>query len=372
MKYRKSYTALILITHLIIPSMAQENPDQLILTYSTPDSKEIYYSGRIDFSDPQAPKLISAGAYIKIKFQGSFCKVLLTNQFNDPAYNYISIELDGKYQGRKRVSEGMHEYLLAENLGDGQHTILLCKATEAATGYLEFRGIHCAGILPLDEIPERKIEYIGNSITCGAEMDTSYYPCNSDQYHDRHNAYLAYGPSLARELNADWVLSSVSGMGLIRNWNDEGPAFPEFYDYLYLNNDTSVLWEPDSYDPQLVTLCLGTNDNSEGDGSYDRQPLDSTRFIKAYIDFVGRIRKRYPDAMICLLTSPVFDGETRERFTRYQSETVAHFQDKGDRNLYSFTFSGHYNHGCTGHPSVEDHKNMKNELLPFIKQLMNW
>ena len=42
------------------------------------------------------------------------------------------------------------------------------------------------------------IEFIGNSITCGAAADPSEVPCDAGVYHDQHNAYAAYGPRVAR------------------------------------------------------------------------------------------------------------------------------------------------------------------------------
>lgn len=350
-----------------------QNSDHISTKFFSPDHDNIQYSGRIDRTDAKTPKLISAGAYIKLNFKGNNCTLLLSNQYEDPGYNYLSVELDGEYKGRVQVTKDQAEYKIAKDLSDDTHTLLLCKATEAENGFVGFRGVRCEDLLPIGDLPERKIEFIGNSITCGAEMDTTDYSCDSAQYHDHHNAYLAYGPVLARILNADWVLSAVSGRGLTRNWNNEGPPLPALYDNLYLDTDSSYKWKPDAYTPQLVTVCLGTNDNSEGDGSYDRKELDAERFINAYIDFIRKIRKRYPDAKICLINSPVFEGITKDKFEEYLSQTIDYLKtNDGDQNLSYFSFSRQYNNGCSGHPSLEDHRAMTNELLPFIRKLMNW
>ncbi|MBK8391465.1 MAG: hypothetical protein IPL23_20155 [Saprospiraceae bacterium] len=61
-----------------------------------------------------------------------------------------------------------------------------------------------------------------------AAADTSEYPCNSGFYHDQHNAYMAYGPRTARALGLDFVLSSVSGIGIYRTWNMESQICPKF------------------------------------------------------------------------------------------------------------------------------------------------
>jgi hypothetical protein len=334
-----------------------------------PDNKLIHYAGRIDFTDPQKPKLSSAGSYLQLNFKGRSCSVLLENENGGANYNFISVVCDGQYLGRTKIEKGEKKYTLVNGLADTKHTLLVCKATEALIGYVELRGIECFEILPLKDLPLHRIEFIGNSITCGAESDTSLVGCGKGNWQDRHNAYFAYGPIIARSLNADWVLSSVSGMGLTRNWNNEGPALPAFYNNLYLNADSSITWSGADFDPELVTICLGTNDNSLGDGSYDRKALDSAKFVSEYIIFVNRIHARYPKAIICCLNSPVFSGELRDLFAGYLDAVVASSQDK---RIYAFSYPKKFENGCGGHPDLEDHRKMADELLPFLKKITGW
>ncbi len=334
----------------------------------------IHYVGRIDFSDSLRPKLSSAGAYFTFTMRGTSCTILVENQYEETNHNYISVAIDGKYKGRIMIKKGVSSYTIAENMTYSAHNILVCKATESFIGYIELQGIRCKKILPAKKLPERKIEFIGNSITSGAEMDISAFLCDSGVWHDRHNAYLAYGPLVARSLNAQWVLSSISGMGLTRNWNNEGPGVPEFYDNLYLNADSTKPWTAECYSPDLVAICLGTNDNSLGDGSYDRKTLDSTTFVNAYIGFVSHIRSRYPKATICLINSPVFDGTDKERFKGYLEATVNAIKaTTGDEQVFAFTYVHVYGKdGCSGHPDVEEHQKMTKELVPYLKKIMGW
>jgi lysophospholipase L1-like esterase len=338
-----------------------------------PDNASIRYSGRIDFENPRQPKLISAGSYFTFDFTGSTCAIQLENEQEGNGFNFIAVECDGKYLGRIKVVKDQKKYVLVSGLEDTHHTILVCKATEALTGFIELLGIECENIALPGTKPNYRIEFIGNSITCGAESDISEYLCNSGNWQDRHNAYLAYGPRIARSLNAEWVLSSVSGMGLTRNWNTEGPALPAFYDNLYLNSDSSKKWTGADYNPGLVTICLGTNDNSDGDGSYDRKPLDPVKFVNEYIRFVKHIRQRYPLSIICLINSPVFDGELRLRFQSYLESTVNSLKNEtGDQKIFYFSFQKKYEGGCGGHPSADEHLLMADELLPFLKKITGW
>lgn len=338
-----------------------------------PDHSSIRYVGRIDFENLQKPKLISAGSFLTFSFTGTHCSVLLDYEFGSDGYAFIAVECDGNYLGRIKVYKGHEKYEVVSGLANTIHSIRICKATEAITGYIEVKGIVCNSMAADKQIPVHSIEFIGNSITSGAESDSSEYPCSSAVWHDRHNAYLAYGPRLARKLDADWVLSSVSGMGLTRNWNSEGPALPAYYDNLYLNSDFSRKWTGKEYNPELVTICLGANDYSTGDGSYDRKPIDSAVFVNEYIRFVKHIRQRYPAAIICLINSPVFDGDLRLQFQRYLESTVnAVKKETGDQKVFYFSYKHKYEGGCSGHPNTEEHQKMADELLPFIRKITGW
>ncbi|NQT24329.1 SGNH/GDSL hydrolase family protein [candidate division KSB1 bacterium] len=339
-----------------------------------PDHPNIHYTGRIDFSQPDKPRLHGAGSYLEFKFKGTDCKILLEDQHLDNHnHGYIAIELDGKYQGRIRIDKENTVYPVARGLDDSEHTLLICKATEAQTGYIDVLGIRCNEILPMDKDIKRRIEFIGNSMTCGALMDPSEIPCNSADWYDQHNAYLTYGPIIARALDTDWFLSSVSGMGLTRNWNTEGPTMPEVYHQTSLSPESITKWNFKSYTPDLVSICLGTNDFSDGDGSYERGLVDGNKFISTYIQFVKEIRARYPDATICCLNSPMVGGDIGKILNSYVMQVVNQMNTTfKDNNVHYFQFSRLYQSGCDWHPGLKDHKMIAEELLPFYKSVMNW
>ena len=369
---KKTKLLLILLIAQLPCCVSQQKQTELLSLFD-PDDHLIHYSGRIDFSNPNRPKLTGAGAYFQIAFRSSRCDILLEDQNLNNNHNYISIVLDGKYRGRIKISKDKTQYKIATNLKDTNHTLLVCKATEAQNGYIEFKGIICAKLLRLEDKRIRKIEFIGDSITCGMGLDASEIPCDLAEWYDQHNAYLAYGPLVCRELNADWLLSSVSGIGITRNWNSPGPTMPEVYENLYLNTDANSFWDAGNFVPDLVAICLGTNDFSDGDGSYERGELDSAKFVADYIRFVKRIRNRYPDAQICLLSSPMLSGQKSEQLQKNLSSVLQHIQDEEkDNKVHTFVFSRTYTNGCSTHPNKEEHQKMAEELLPFFKKVMDW
>ena len=287
--------------------------------------------------------------------------------------NYIAVELDGKYTGRIALDSSKQNYVIAKDLVDTDHTVLVCKTTESSIGYIEFSGIICNELVTLEDKNNRLIEFIGNSITCGMGLDTSGIPCESGEWYDQHNAYLAYGPLAARALNAEWLLSSVSGIGMTRYWNTAGPTMPEVYENLYLNDDSMKVWKPENLNPDLVSICLGQNDFSDGEGPNPRVELDSTDYAEDYIRFLKKIRKQYPDAQITCISSPMIDGDKKERLFSFLNSIVQYMHVKeNDTKVHLFEFKRTYNKGCSWHPSREDHLAMSYELLPFYKKIMGW
>jgi lysophospholipase L1-like esterase len=337
------------------------------------DNSCIQYTGRIDFFDPRKPKLVGAGCYLQARFKGTSIEILIQDEHLYGNRNYLALVLDGEYRGRIRTVKGQNSYLLADKLENREHTILVCKATEAAIGYVEFLGFNCHKLLPARQREQRKIEFIGNSITCGAEMDISASPCDSGEWYDRHNAYLAFGPLLARRLKAQWLLSSVSGIGIERNWNGIGPTMPQVYRSTYLQTNSIMTWDFSVYIPDLVVVGLGTNDFSDEDGKTPRALPDSAKFVHAYIEFLNTIRRNYPQAMICCLSSPVMEGEKAQILQRYLGEIMSYMsRNEHNAKITKFSFSRVYNHGCTGHPDRQEHVQMADELEPFLRQLMQW
>jgi len=216
------------------------------------------------------------------------------------------------------------------------------------------------------------IEFIGNSITCGAAADPSGTPCGTGEYHDQHNAYYAYGPRVARALGANFILSSVSGIGIYRTWNTDGPSMPQVYEKAGLQESDPRPWDFERYRPRIVSIALGTNDLSNGDGKHERQPFDSAVFTGAYIKFVQLVKSKYPGAQIALLSSPMINGDRRillQNCLTAVKEKIDALYPSGLRVALYF-FSPMKARGCAGHPNVEDHGVLAEELLPFFKGLL--
>lgn len=327
--------------------------------------------GRTVIDKNQNLEMISSAVHFGFSFEGTECKVYASIP-NAGGHNYLQYELDGVYQKRVKISGQAGESFVITAPASGTHTVWIYKATEAHTGPIMVQKITGKNLQAIKKPSAPFIEFIGNSITCGAAADPSEIPCGTGEYHDHHNAYYAYGPRVARALGADFMLSSVSGIGVYRNWNSDGPTMPQVYEKVDFQDHTTQLWNFDTYKPRVVSIALGTNDFSNGDGIRKRLPFDSGAFVSNYIKFVQLVKSKYSGAQIALLSSPMINGLSRTILQNCLTAVKEKIDSlyPADKKVALYFFQPMTAHGCDGHPSVEDHAILANELVPFFQKLL--
>ncbi|MFW0714327.1 GDSL-type esterase/lipase family protein [Pedobacter sp. N23S346] len=327
--------------------------------------------GRTIINVAKKLELISSAAHFGFKFSGDSC-VIFADVPNAWEHNYLQYEIDGVYQKRIRIDGNKPRPITIKATGKGEHTIWIYKATEAHTGAILIGNIVARKVKALTVPKAPLIEFIGNSITCGAASDTTDYPCGTGDYHDQHNAYLAYGPRVARKLGLNYLMSSVSGIGIYRTWNADGPAMPDVYEHLDFHANTKQQWDFKTYSPAIVSIALGTNDFSTGDGKSVRKPFDDSLFMKRYVNFIKLIKSKYPKAQIAILSSPMVKGAQQEVFEQLLVEIKNQVDAlyPQDREVKTFFFKPMDPHGCTSHPSVTDHLILADELYPFYRAML--
>ena len=111
-------------------------------------------------------------------------------------------------------------------------------------------------ILPPPPIQKHKMEFFGNSITCGyADEDTTGKDRGTSPY---ENGYLSYAALTARHFDAEFYSTSKSGIGITVSWFPL--TMPEMYDRLDATDPYSK-WDFSKYTPDVVVINLFQNDS---------------------------------------------------------------------------------------------------------------
>ena len=131
-----------------------------------------------------------------------------------------------------------------------------------------------------------------------------------------NNARLAFGSLVAENLDADYHVTAVSGIGLVRNYSDHVRRAPDARGVrlaVPAEHETRRSSTRTAFAPDAILIVLGTNDFSPGDNPPEdpRAPMDVDEYAEAYIAFVDQLLAddHYPDAHIFALGSPMLtDG----------------------------------------------------------------
>ncbi|QES89837.1 SGNH/GDSL hydrolase family protein [Rhizosphaericola mali] len=315
----------------------------------------LLYMGRVEILNSQ-PRLWTAGAYFRFAFSGDTCKVILEDELRyGVEHNYIEIQVDNDQPIRLRLNNKVDTINVIPSYKRNIHQAIICKDTETGIGYVGVNGIIVDQLLNTPKRKGKLFEFWGDSITCGASSDTSSVGCGKGRWEDQHNAYMSYGAQTARKLDADWVLSSVSGIGLMHSCCDMKIIIPQVWDKMDMRND-SLSWDF-SILPNVVFVCLGQNDGIQ----------DKITFYENYISFLKQLRTKYANQPIVLLTSPMADAKLRAFLKEEIKDVIEKGNANGLKNLYSYTFEKSYNGGCDYHPSVVENKEISDLLVRYIK-----
>ncbi len=310
--------------------------------------------------------LISAASQVVFEASGKEVKIPLRSLDEERAY--VSVFKDGMEVDRFLVQKKDTTFITVE-LG-ASSIIELVKDSEASTGTILVDGVwaESLGEKPVDN--KLFIEFIGNSITSAMGADTTDLPCGEGRWYDQHRASFSYGTQVADSLNVDFTLNSVSGYGIYRNWNDENieqPTLPQVYNNLYLNRDSTSKYEP-KRTPDLISICLGTNDLSAGDGVKPRLPFNTQKYVDTYIGFVQELYDRSPKAKVVLLTSPMVNGDNAKTLKDALDQVAAAFTT--DYQIKVFEFAPITPTGCGYHPLIPEQKEMARQLTPVYRELL--
>jgi hypothetical protein len=327
-------------------------------SFITADNPNIAFIGRFDFDDKMSPVFMYSGCEIRVTFTGTSVAAVMKD---DSLRNMFTVIIDDSLfvLGTNKKD---NTYQLADSLQDKRHSLRIIRRTEWHGGNTSFSGflIDRGKRLFKPELHDRRIEFIGDSYTCGYGNEGK-----SKEEHfsyETENNYLTFGAIAARSLEAEYFAVCRSGIGMYQGYGG-GMDFtmPKLYNEVTMNNERE--WDFSRYQPQLVVIDLAGNDLSA--------PLDSALFVNTYIDFLKRIRNNYSSSKIVCVAGPSNPDEGWQKWKNY-IHAVVDKSSATDKDVHYFEFTPFEPDGSDWHPNVEQHKKMADEMTPYLKTLMNW
>jgi len=322
-----------------------------------PEPPGVRYVGRYDASDPMQVRMGWSGVGAVFRFNGTDASVRL-----DDNGRYFTVVVDGQVQPTLATSPGEQTYPLAVGLAAGEHTVELYRRTEGSFGPTTILGVELVGELLAPPPVQRRIEIIGDSITCGYGNEGTD-PCNFSAETENH--YLTYGALAARMFGAEVSTVAWSGKGVVNNFGDDVfEPLPQIYDRSVATD--AAPWDFNNWQPDVVVINLGTNDFSTGG-----DPPENV-FVPAYVAFLAHLRDVYPDAFI-LPVAPTLFGDEAVMVAGYLNSAVDQRHAAGDLDVAFADINVQWNgSGCDGHPNLEAHAGMAMRLAEELQAHLGW
>jgi hypothetical protein len=323
------------------------------------DDPNIQYIGRFDLTTPTAPAFDWSYCSISAKFQGTSCSVKLGG-----TSKYFDLYVDGAKTGSiKSANGGLETLPVASGLADGVHSVALCRRDEASKGLNTFQGFVLdtgKALVAPDARPCRKLEFIGDSFTCGYGDEGAY---GSSFSYATENACITYAAQMAKHYTADCMITAWSGKGMVRNYGVATQTSPDPMPYYYprtcgsvATNNYAFTWQPD-----VAVVVLGINDFSTSPNPSQAQ------YVGGYSNFVKTLRGHYPNAdIICTYLSSMAST------ARGYIQTVV--STSGDSKVHfasvSYTLVSPTDLGSDGHPNLSGQTKIANAFIPAFDGIM--
>lgn len=265
--------------------------------------------------------------------------------------------------------------LIAEFNDDKPHRIVIRKITENVKTYGGIRSLFADGVIEESKgSDKKKIEFIGDSITCGfgvgtKERDRAFFA-------SEENGILAHPYLAAERLGMELSQVSVSGICAFHcNGLPNEFGMDELFPYAdrpiqrklgYEERGEAIdKWDFKANPKDYVVVNLGTNDASNLCWVEDKEK-ETELFLKGYKGLINTIRESYGSktVIICALGPLIyyFYKEICDIVDEIKKET-------GDANIYTYRYQMIHpmdGFGALGHPSLITQEKMADEIAGFI------
>lgn len=354
---------------------------------------EIKIHGRTtDRRDPLTLFWTASGFEVNVTGSELWVEVESTYEIFEPWFSYT---VNGDWIGRQMLPKGRYWVPLFRGMSpEPVKNVRFYKDLQAMSddgeSFIHIHALRYDGeFLPVNE-KERKVEFIGDSITSGegtfgAKEETDWIPMF-------FSVQRGYAHLTAKALDAEYRIFSQSGFGIHHGWdNNLHSALPRFYREVcsIMPGETcrklggGEKWNFESWQPDVVVINLGTNDVSgfkqpmwtdektgesykahcEADGSMSGEDLALIR--EGVKNFLTVVRECNPEALI-IWCYGMLGYELQETLL---DAIAAYRRESGDKRVcyLSLPEAKGETLGSREHPGYPNHQQAAGLLANFIQ-----
>lgn len=288
------------VYHFVLPFKESE------YTQYNPTEDNIKAIGRTYYEN-EVRYLSHSGSGIEFAFKGDYAEITVVGDAieyqSSNHYSRFAIYKNGELIIDDTVNEAEKLYRIDADSKE-ETVVTLIKLSEADTSAF---GVGKIGVFSNRKInptkaKDIKIEFIGDSITCGYGIDeeniNGYFSASTENFTKTY-AYIT-----AQNLNADYSVVAFSGYGVVSGYTANGvrnekATVEQYYDKsAFLSYGREMPWYFPDFESDIVVINLGTNDASYCSKSYQRQQM----FISEYVSLLRTVRSYNSNAYIlCIL-----------------------------------------------------------------------
>ena len=345
------------------------------LNVYTADKEYVKTIGRTYYEDG-VRYFSHSGSGIEFLCRGEYAVINIVDDSQGRYYGVhkarFAIYKNGEAIVDETLAEAEKSYHIVLDGYETDSVITVLKLSEAQYSSMGIGEIAVYGktkIVPTEDKP-LKIEFIGDSITCGYGIDEEnprgYFSTATENFTKTY-AYLT-----AEKLGADYSAVCFSGYGVYSGYTSNGvrnshDVLPNFYEQsCFLYGGREIYWDFTEFQSDIIVINLGTND-----ASYCGSSLSGRQeFTRRYTDFIKQVRIHNPYAYIMCILGDMnnsmyscieqavsnYINDTRDN--RVVSESILYRMDINDIVI-------------NGHPGYLSNLNAANDLSVKIAQLTN-
>ena len=277
---------------------------------------------------------------------------------------YARVYVDGDELETLQIQNGVNDYTLENSISKGKHKIKLLKLNEPAFSQMGLLKIH-EGDYSFKEYENeysKKIEFYGDSITCGyGNLTDNSHPFSMET----EDGAKAYTQLCADKLGYENSVVSYSGIAMALS------PFNNTFTMLdrYKTVDGYKDWDFSNYVPDAIVINIGTNDNTKLRSMTGNDYVDGiNKFYANLREMTLNLKEYAPNAKFIFAYNMMLT--INDGLATCMESVCRELNEELDNEIaYVLEFTPN-NKGADGHPSVEGHENAATVLADFIESIM--